>query len=69
MHNFVVSYSPYLGSSGLDILEVCTRDEVFDMVKTQLPDERKDSVIPFIPEESYYRVAIISDGMLYVLIN
>ena len=59
-------YAPFLGSSGLDIDEKLTRAEVYYEVKTQLMCDglRKDTILPFIPEESYYRVAVICDGNL-----
>jgi hypothetical protein len=65
---FIVLYAPFLGSSGFDIDQKLTRTEVYDEVKTQLMcDLRKDTVLPFIPEESYYRVAVICDGNLMII--
>ena len=62
-------YAPFLGSSGLDIDQKLTRAEVYDEVKTQLMCAlRKDTVLPFIPEESYYRVAVICDSNLMAII-
>lgn len=65
MH-FTVLYAPFLGSSGLDVDEKLTRAEVYYEVKSQLLCDglrRKDSTeLPFIPEESYYRVAVLCDG-------
>lgn len=69
---FIVLYAPFLGSSGLDIDEKLIRAEVYYEVKTQLMCDglrKKDrgTVLPFIPEESYYRVAVICDGNLIIL--
>ena len=57
---YVMLYSPYLGSNGMDLAVTLSRAAVYAEVQAELhPDRKMDSTLPFIPEEAYYQCIII----------
>ena len=67
LYGRIVLYAGECGGQGLDMEDLLTREEVYNLTITS-NEKFMDSPTPFIPESQFYRVVSIKEGIYHAII-